>query len=135
MIASPAALSMETGCTLENNKVLTLTNLDSSPTYSYGTAQKKELTLSAQSGNEVYKGSPIFSGGGASYLRFVNGAYSYVAYSGMGRGWEFTGLIVYKGKDVIMNRLCKDHNDSFNFDVNRINAPEDPLIDDFGYAP
>lgn len=137
MMASSAVLAMGTvGCTLENNKVLTLTNLESSPTYHYGTAQKKEITLSAQSTNiKVYKGSSMFSGGGSSHVRFVNGAYSYVAYNGMGRGWEFVGLIVYKGTKVLMHKSCKNYNDALAIDINAINAPEDPAPDDFGNPP
>jgi len=133
LMASSSAFSMEmTGCVLENNKVLSLTNLDFIPTYSYGTTKKNELTLSEDvPGVRVYKNHIGLSGGAISYIRFQNGDYSYVAFDGLGKGFDFTGLIVYKGEKMIMSKSCKDS--SFRLDLDRINALKDPA--DFVSAP
>ncbi len=115
-------------CVLENNRVMTLGNLGSSPVYSYGPAGKIELTLPTGAANSgVYKGSEMFSGGGSAYLAFTNGNYTYAAYTGIGRGWEFTGLKVYKGSEIIMERQCKDTDALLGLDPDRINAPEGEL--------
>lgn len=133
LMASSSAFSMEmTGCVLENNKILSLTNLDSVPTYSYGTTKKNELTLSDDvSGVRVYKNHIGFSGGAILYIRFQNGDYSYVAFNGRGKGWDFSGLIVYKGKKMIMSKSCES--DYLEFDLDRVNALNDPA--DFVSAP
>lgn len=112
---------------LENNKVVTVSHLASNPVYSYGTAGKVELTLPTKSGNSrVYKGTETFIGGGSTYIAFTNGAYTYALYNGIGRGWEFVGLRVYKGVDIIMERSCKNY-DSLPLLSSAINAPEDEL--------
>lgn len=112
---------------LENNKVVTVSHLVSNPVYSYGTAGKVELSLPSGSANSrVYKGSEMFSGGGSNYLAFTNGAYTYAVYNGSGRGWEFEGLRVYKGAEIIMERQCKQYG-SIVFDYGAVNAPEGEL--------
>ncbi len=114
-------------CVLENNKVVTVSHLSSEPVYSYGTADKVELTLPTKSASSrVYKGAETFMGGGSTYIAFTNGAYTYALYNGIGRGWEFVGLRVYKGTEKIMEKGCKDYYSlTLNFDA--INAPEDDL--------
>lgn len=134
-VSSNAVALEMTGCTLDNNKIVTLSNLDSVPIYSYGTAKKNELTLSQEiPGVNVYKKQVMFSGGGAEYLRFQKGAYSYVAYSGIGKGWNFIGLIVYKGHKVIMSQSCKNYDNALILNMETINAQEDPS-EEFLYAP
>ncbi|MDD3759057.1 MAG: hypothetical protein PHN76_12995 [Advenella sp.] len=134
LMASSSAFSMEmTGCVLENNKVLSLTNLDSVPTYSYGTTKKNELTLSEDiPGVRVYKQALTFGGGLIDYIRFQNGDYSYVAFNGRGKGWIFSGLIVYKGNKVIMSKSCKGS--ALDFDLELVNAVNDPS-DKYEFAP
>ncbi len=114
-------------CVLENNKVVTVSHLSSEPVYSYGTADKVELTLPTKSASSrVYKGAETFMGGGSTYIAFTNGAYTYALYNGIGRGWEFVGLRVYKGVDIILEKSCKDY-DSLPLLSSAINAPEDDL--------
>lgn len=134
---SATALAADTaGCTLENGKTLSLTDLGTAPAYRYGTKDKAELSLAAgQKDIQVYKGLVMFSGGVASYIRFANGQYSYVAYDGMGKGWAFTGLIVYKKDKVIMSKSCKNDKNALDFDVSTVQAPEDPEMDAFEFAP
>lgn len=126
LLASQA--SAETiSCVLENNKVVTVSHLSSEPVYSYGTADKVELTLPTKSASSrVYKGAETFMGGGSTYIAFTNGAYTYALYNGIGRGWEFVGLRVYKGVDIILEKSCKDY-DSLPLLSSAINAPEDDL--------
>ncbi len=136
ILPSTALAAGTAGCTLENGKIISLDSLDTAPTYRYGTAEKEEMTLTAgQRDVKVYKGSAMFSGGGASYVRFSTGPYSYVAYSGLGKGWDFTGLVVYKHTKIIMRKSCKGHDNALSIDVNAVNAPEDPSSDDFEGAP
>lgn len=114
-------------CTLENNKKLSISALASSPQYTYGQGDRVELELPTQAeGSTVYKGGEMFSGGDASYLAFTNGDYTYVAYDGMGSGWEFIGLKVYKGSDVIMESQC-DPSSAFSLRLEGIHAPEGEL--------
>lgn len=126
MLASHAQAE-SVSCVLENNKVLTVSHLHSAPTYSYGTAGKVELTLPSGAANSrVYKGTQMFNGGGAQYLAFTNGAYTYTVYDGMGRGWEFYGLRVYKNADIILEKQCKQMG-GLQFDFDAVNAPEAEL--------
>jgi len=46
-------------------------------------------------------GTVPYSGGGASYLTFNKGKYSYTVFTGIGKGWEKEGVIVKKtGKQI-----------------------------------
>lgn len=121
-------VSAETiSCVLENNKVVTASNLASNPVYSYGTAGNVELSLPSSSANSrVYKGSEMFSGGGSTYLAFTNGAYTYVLYNGIGRDWEFEGLRVYKDAEIIVEKQCKQYGSTV-FDYDAVHAPEGEL--------
>lgn len=136
LLNSAAFAAYDTSCQLENGRTLALSELDTTPRYQYGSKGSTELALTASSRNPVYKGSVMFSGGGASYVRFVNGPYSYVAYNGIGRGWEFTGLAVYKGDQLIMHKACRpSKSTSLSLDHAKIAAPDDPHIDLFGAPP
>ncbi|MGO4999144.1 hypothetical protein [Oceanisphaera sp. W20_SRM_FM3] len=114
-------------CVLENNKVLTMSNLASQPTYSYGTAGKAELTLPTSSASSrVYKGTEMFSGGGSRYVAFTSGVYTYVVYKGDTGTWDMHGLRVYKNADIIMEKRCKQYGAlEYNFDA--VSAPTDDL--------
>lgn len=49
----------------------------------------------------------MYAGGGGAYLRLLNGGYSYVLYTGIGRGWEKEGLALEKNGHLIKNFECK----------------------------
>lgn len=53
-------------------------------------------------------GSLMYSGGGGAYMRFNNGGYGYVVYSGMGKGWDKQGVAVEKDGKLLTNILCKN---------------------------
>jgi hypothetical protein len=129
-----SAEARDTSCVLTNGRTLALTRLDTRPTYTYGQADKSEMTLSGPaSGSQVYKAEPMFSGGGAIYVRFTHGAYSYVAYSGIGRGWNFEGLLVYKSRKLVMHKECKDAGKLLaGVSASDINAQEDAAGDFIG---
>lgn len=95
-------------CDLPNEKGVVIRLKDNVPTYYYGSIEQVEMTLPRIEGDktQVRVGEMTFAGGGSFYYRFINGNFSYVVYSGMGRGWEFTGLKVYQGKKRIMKREC-----------------------------
>ena len=114
-------------CVLENNKVLTVSNLSTSPVYSYGTAGNFELVLPRDASNGmVFKGQESFNAGGATFLAFTNNTYTYAIYSGEGRGWHFDGLRIYKGSDMIFEQQCKIR-EAVWFDLSDVNAPESDL--------
>lgn len=114
-------------CVLENEKVMTVSGLSSDPVYSYGTAGEFEIVLPRDSVNGgVYKGREAFSGGGASYIAFTNGDYTYAIYSGIGRGWYFDGLRLYKGSEIIFEQPCKVP-EAMKYSYESINAPESHL--------
>lgn len=114
-------------CTLDNDKKMSVSRLGGSPKFTYGQSEKVELELPAHSGGgTIYKGEEMFSGGGAVYVAFTNGDYTYVAYDGVGRDWEFVGLKVYKGSDVIMEAQCKPPS-VFSLRFDSVNAAEGEL--------
>jgi len=51
-------------------------------------------------------GTVPFSGGGASYLKFSKGQYSYTVFTGIGKGWEKEGVIVKKSGNQIAAVAC-----------------------------
>lgn len=119
--------AVDTGCLLENDRILIINDLYNQPVYKYGKAAKAELVLPTGSANSnVYKGIQTFAAGAATYLRFTNGNYSYVAYNGIGRGWEFVGLMVYQGENLINYKTCKNYDDLLTgIDYEQIAAPAD----------
>lgn len=51
----------------------------------------------------------MFSGGGGAYLRFINGQYSYVVYTAIGKGWGTKeGVVVEKNGTLLTNLMCQD---------------------------
>jgi len=79
--------------------------------YRFGTKDKIELAFPeapTMPAKFASVGSLMYSGGGATYLRLQNGGYHYVAYSGMGKGWDKQGVAVEKGGKIVANLLCKD---------------------------
>ncbi len=56
-----------------------------------------------------YSGVLTYSGGGGAYLKFLNGTYNYVVYTGIGRGWEKQGMVINEGKDEIARYACKNN--------------------------
>ncbi|WP_152526837.1 hypothetical protein [Pseudogulbenkiania ferrooxidans] len=74
--------------------------------------------------NAVSYGTLSYSGGGGAYLRFSRGNYRYTAYTGMGKGWDKTGITVERDNKLLANLLCKESdvpNDAFS----RLNVPKD----------
>ncbi|WP_230403039.1 hypothetical protein [Plesiomonas shigelloides] len=101
-------------CELSNGKTVQISLQNGVPLYEYGAAHGSqmspvELALPKTLGDksQVRVAQISYSGGGAVYYRFINGPFSYVVFSGIGRGWEYTGLTVYKGEKRIMAKECK----------------------------
>lgn len=107
-VAAPPDPELLFNCDLSNGKVVVVRLNNGVPGYSYGSIEKVEMTLPKSAGDktQVRAGQMAFSGGGAFYYRFINGVYSYVVYSGIGKGWEFTGLKVYKNTKLLMKKEC-----------------------------
>ena len=107
-VAAPPDPELLFNCDLSNGKGVVVRLNNDVPTYYYGSIEKVEMTLPKIEGDktQVRAGQIPFSGGGAFYYRFINGVYSYVVYSGMGKGWEFTGLKVYKNARLLMRKAC-----------------------------
>tara|TARA_R110002072_G_scaffold121618_1_gene255650 strand:+ start:32634 stop:33146 length:513 start_codon:yes stop_codon:yes gene_type:complete len=51
-------------------------------------------------------GTVPYSGGGASYLKFSKGKYSYTVFTGIGKGWEKEGVVVKKSGKQIAYVAC-----------------------------
>ena len=139
--ASQAAIpepELVCNCELENGKYALIRLNEQVPTYYYGPLEKVELTLPKTAGDktQVRAGNMAFAGGGATYYRFINGNYSYVIYSGIGRGWDFTGLKVYQGKKLIMKKACINGgfiNNGYT-GANLVNEADTGDDDTYGYA-
>jgi hypothetical protein len=77
--------------------------------YAYGKPGAVELsapdkTMAARAG--LARGNIAYSGGGADYVRIRSGAFSYVIYSGMGKGWEQDGVVVQKDGKILSSHIC-----------------------------
>lgn len=123
-------------CELNNGKVLRVVDMGGSPKYMYGTAADNEISLPTGE-NGVRYGQVSFSKGGAGYFRFINGKYSYVVYDGLGEGWSFTGLLVYKGDTLVMKKECKENPPPALSGFNNTKAMKDndTNVNIFGYLP
>lgn len=120
------AETISTGCLLENNKALVVSDLNANPTYSYGKPGHPEMVLSASDKHNVFKGTQMFSGGGATYVRFINGDISYVVYSSLGKGWSFDGVLVYKEDKQIFHSQCQEVDQLlYGIHLDDIDAPYD----------
>lgn len=125
LLATPSAQAETISCVLENNKVVTVSNLSSNPTYTYGTAGKQELVLpTGRANSRVYKGYVQFLRAAERFIAFTNGNYTYAIFHGVGRDWDAYGLRVYKGSELIMEKHCKA-NGTLEVDPDLINAPEE----------
>lgn len=123
-------------CKLNNGKELRVANMGGSPTYQYGSLAKTEMALPTPDAPAHY-GQTSFSGGGAGYYRFTNGKYSYVVYDGIGKGWSFTGLLVYKGDTLVMKKECSETPPPALSGFNNTKALQDDETHEnlFGYLP
>ncbi|HHR6078085.1 TPA: hypothetical protein ACS7ZY_000406 [Providencia alcalifaciens] len=116
-LIATSASAMEYTCQLENDKLVSVVvEKGKVPVYRYGTLGKTEITLpmNAKGKETIYVGQSTFIAGGSVYIRFQNGAFSYLLYSGSGRGWDFEGIAVYKNGKLINKKACKT---GFNTDL------------------
>jgi hypothetical protein len=83
-------------------------------TYRYGPLGKPEMTVaSTGQDGKAHRNEVMLSGGGnQQHLRFTNGGYEYVVYSGItGPGFDpanvrSSGLAVLKGEDEVSSKQC-----------------------------
>lgn len=78
--------------------------------YRYGTKTMTELIFPEQKNHpkDFATGDNLtFSGGGGSYMRLNNGAYSYIVYSAIGKNWGKDGLVVEKSGETLSNIPCE----------------------------
>ncbi len=78
-------------------------------------------------------GTVPYSGGGASYLKFSKGKYSYRVFTGVGKGWEKEGVVVKKSGKQITYVACDGPFISELGPVlfENVGVPKDPLEFDF----
>ena len=79
--------------------------------YRIGQGNTLELILpnSTKPGQHIQARTLMFSGGGGSYLRFINGDYHYIVYTAIGKGWGVKdGVSVEKNNKLIANLKCQD---------------------------
>lgn len=78
--------------------------------YRFGKKNNIELDYPATKlpPNKEFTGrSQMFSGGGGVYLRFNKNDYDYILYSGIGKGWDVTGLVLLKNAKLFSYFPCK----------------------------
>jgi hypothetical protein len=77
--------------------------------YAYGKPDAIELSVPEKSftgRQSLTRGNIAYSGGGTDYVRVRKGAFSYVVYSGIGKGWEQEGVVVQKDGKTISSHIC-----------------------------
>ena len=68
-----------------------------------------DLTQISPAASYVQARTLMFSGGGGGYLRFFNGAYHYVVYTAIGKGWgPKDGVAMEKNGRLVANLECRD---------------------------
>ena len=105
-------------CSLGKKLVSVCASSDISPTsgylqYRFGKKNAPELIFPATTESTlrsvVRARTLMFSGGGGGYLRFINGRYSYIVYTAIGKGWGTKdGVSVEKDDKPIANLKCQD---------------------------
>ncbi|MCB1919782.1 MAG: hypothetical protein KDJ28_07375 [Candidatus Competibacteraceae bacterium] len=102
-------------CTTGKKAVAVCASADLSPTegalqYRFGPPGAPELVWPEDPQpphTDVTAGTLMFSGGGGAYLRFTKGAYVYVVYTAIGKGWsEKAGVVVEKNGESIAHLPC-----------------------------
>lgn len=101
--------------------------------YRYGTSSKLDLVFPEVDTHPKYfsvANTIIYSGGGGgAYLQMNKGEFSYIVYSGEGRGWSQSGVTVQKNGKSIADILCKS-NEEINIGGNffeKSAIPEDKV--------
>lgn len=138
VLLSASVHAEEFTCQLENGKYVSVfVEHGKPPVYRYGTLAKTEITLPVpqQPNNNVFYGHQMFVAGASTYVRFKNGNYSYVVYDGEGRGWQFNGVIVYKGNDIISKKGCKEPLTPSLDNLKNYAIKMDPYLEAYIYAP
>lgn len=90
-------------------KTVSVCSSGASVQYRYGPLGHTELRYPEELrplNSYVSLGHLVFSSGEARYLRFVNGDYQYIVYSGDGRGWTQEGLVATKKGKVVSAKIC-----------------------------
>ncbi|MEI6334525.1 MAG: hypothetical protein WCS87_08205 [Methylococcaceae bacterium] len=106
-------------CSLGKKIVSVCASKDISPTsgylqYRFGKQAVPELIFPASTEpafprTDIQARILMFSGGGGSYLRFINGRYNYIVYTAIGKGWGAKdGISVEKDGKVVANLLCRN---------------------------
>lgn len=79
--------------------------------YRFGLAgQKPELTYPAIRSHPIKHfqyGTVTYSGGGGAYIMFDIGKYTYSVFTGIGKGWEKSGVNIAKYKKHIGHQFCE----------------------------
>ncbi|GLP99691.1 hypothetical protein GCM10007891_15450 [Methylophaga thalassica] len=106
-------------CHIKSKAVSVCVSAQDTLIYRFGKPEQIELELHAP----VQFSSTAYSGGGEGRLRFSNGRYDYIVYSGISNGeWidaeagvrekrEFAGIYVVKDKQVLADLKCTDYAD------------------------
>lgn len=101
-------------CALGRKVVSVCVSAGRQATYRYGPLGKPEMTVasSGQDGKARRNEVMLSGGGNQQHLRFSNGGYEYVVYSGItGPGFDppnvrSSGLVVLRGNDEVSSKEC-----------------------------
>jgi hypothetical protein len=78
--------------------------------YRFGPIGKPELVYPETKGhpNKYFQsGTQMYSGGGSAFLKFRTGDYTYIVFTGIGKGWEKEGIVISKSGKPISYLPCK----------------------------
>lgn len=128
-------------CVLKQGKILSLcgspviTNESGYLQYRIGFPGKESSLIypedRAHPADSFWGGSQAFSGGGATHIRFNIGQYSYVVFTGLGRGWKKEGVVVKRNGQQISYLSCDDNSTISDLGLiffDQIGIPEDPVF-------
>jgi len=104
-------------CTTSRQKVIslcasfTLTSTAGYVQYRFGTpGQEPELVypITPEHPKQHFQsGTLTYSGGGGAYVKFTQGEYTYVVFTGIGRGWAKEGVVVQQSGKQIAYLPCQ----------------------------
>lgn len=127
-------------CQLGGGKTVTVRRDGERFLYRYGTAGKAELTIEGTPANgRILQQTAVHGGTNHIELRFVSGAYSYVVHSfprsDIVDNVPTSGLRVYRGGRVIMDRSCSPWAPMSTEDFSEFDLPRVPegAPDAWGY--
>jgi len=96
-------------CPVEGGKFAQVLVKDKMLQYKFGADPRQPeiaVPVDPRDQSQVHYAYTAYAKGGSLYIRFTNGDYSYVVYSGQGEGWAREDITVFKGLDKVKRINC-----------------------------